>query len=134
MLHAHETSFDGFDTDTLGFYTHPDNRGLESSLGSLANQAHAIAKNRGWWDAPRNEGELIALMHSELSELLEAYRKSPSKPSEHCAEITAAEEEAADVIIRLLDFACAAGMDLDRAVRLKMAFNLTRPKKHGKAF
>lgn len=134
MLHAHETSFDGFGTDTLAFYAHPDNQVPEDFLGNLSDQAHAIARDRGWWDAPRNEGELIALMHSELSELLEAYRKDPSKPSEHCPEITAAEEEAADVIIRLLDFACAAGMDLDRAVRLKMVFNLTRPKKHGKAF
>jgi hypothetical protein len=34
-----------------------------------------IAIEKGWWEGERNEGELIALMHSELSEGLEAIRK-----------------------------------------------------------
>ena len=44
-------------------------------LKALQKEAHAIAKDHGWWDEPRTFGDLIALAHSELSEALEAYRE-----------------------------------------------------------
>jgi len=40
----------------------------------LQFHVHRTAVNKGWWDSERNEGEAIALMHSELSEALEALR------------------------------------------------------------
>lgn len=40
--------------------------------------------------------------------------------------------ELADIIIRVLDIAAARGVDIDRAVREKMEYNVTRPYKHGK--
>ena len=33
-----------------------------------------IARDHGWWDTERTFGDCIALVHSELSEALEAYR------------------------------------------------------------
>ena len=43
-------------------------------LKALQKEAHAIAREKGWWDEPRTFGDLIALVHSELSEALEVYR------------------------------------------------------------
>ena len=103
------------------------------SFALLAETIHATAVSKGWWDTERNDGEMIALIHSELSEMLEAIRKPG--PSEHIPEFTGVEEEAADVLIRLLDMSHARGWRLEEAVLAKMRFNDTRPYKHGgKAF
>lgn len=96
-----------------------------NNLNALAAECHAIAVSKGFWDGPRNQGEVVALIHSEASELLEAFRKD---------DIANAAEEAADILIRVLDMASGFGMDLDEAVRAKMEKNRSRPHKHGKAF
>ncbi len=103
-------------------------------MNELATWVYFWAKGKGFWDevAP-NVGEKIALMHSELSEALEAARHGNPK-SEHIPEYPAIAEELADTIIRIFDFSGAYGVDLDGAFKAKMQFNENRPYKHGKAF
>lgn len=101
-----------------------------SAIKSLMVVAHVVATERGWWTSDRNDGELIALMHSELSEALEGLRHG-NKPSEHIPEFSAVEEEMADVVIRIADFCQARGHNLSGAIVAKIAYNQTRSYKHG---
>ena len=48
---------------------------IQAAIAGLGERINDIAKEKGWWDEERNNGEMIALMHSELSEALEWLRK-----------------------------------------------------------
>lgn len=92
------------------------------SFATFQREVHNTAVAKGWWNNPRNQGEAIALMHSELSEALEAMRAG-------------VEAELADVVIRIMDFATGFGFDVTSAIVAKAAMNRTRPVMHGgKAF
>jgi NTP pyrophosphatase (non-canonical NTP hydrolase) len=103
-------------------------------FAAFSERVHDWAVGKGFWEGgDRNDGEAIALMHSELSEALEGLRHG-NPPSDHIPEFSAAEEELADCIIRIMDLASARHWRVGEAIVAKMAFNDDRPYKHGKEF
>lgn len=119
-------------------------------LDELARDIAKWALEKGFWEHPLagsgaatpdyilarlallKKCEKNALFTSEVAEHLEALRK-PELPST-LKGFSAEEEELADILIRVLDYAGHYRMRIGEAVCAKMAKNEKRPYKHGKQF
>lgn len=91
-------------------------------IAEWQKEIHENAINHGWWDTNVRIPELLCLVHAEVSEALEAYRKYDD---EHM------KEELADVVIRVMDMCEAYGIDLEEEIRKKHEINKGRPYRHG---
>jgi NTP pyrophosphatase (non-canonical NTP hydrolase) len=108
---------------------------FRTGWNALAKEAHKTAKEHGFWEPSQdNKGQKIALMHSELSEVLEAVRKPSIVESSKIPPFTEEEEELADLLIRVMDYAEHHQLDVANAVAAKMRHNRSRPSKHNKLF
>jgi NTP pyrophosphatase (non-canonical NTP hydrolase) len=105
------------------------------TITDLVAESHDRAKRKGFYDPVPSIEQRLCLIHSEVSEALEAYRDGElvttiadsGKPSGFPSEL-------ADIVIRVCDLAGHLGIDLESEIRAKGAFNETRPAKHGRRF
>lgn len=140
------------------------------TIRELVTRSHSLAVSKGWyqgqtWDDGEvkshaiNVPEKLALIHSEVSEALEAYRIDGTHTrcwfcngeglveGSPCAECDGAAlqqihydakgkpegviTELADVLIRIADLCGALNLDLATAIEIKHSYNATREFRHG---
>ncbi len=104
-------------------------------LNELASMIQEWRERKGFVTTNENMAEKLLLVITEVVEATEDHRDGKmatyfteaGKPCGFASEI-------ADVFIRLLDITASCGIDIDYEIAIKMAFNETRPHKHGKAY
>ena len=119
-------------------------------LRAMMEDVTKVNKDNGWHEDGRTFGDEIALLHSEVSEMLEEFRDKRPKTvfqykndngdvtiNEHHIEDgvlgkpIGVPSEAADVLVRLLDTCDRYDIDLFKEWRLKLNYNATRGWRHG---
>ena len=103
----------------------------EKLINNLRDLCYTQSLEAGWHTdletgelLERNKGEMIALIHSEVTEALEGERKGLM--DDHLPHRPMAEVEMADAIIRILDSCGRWGYDVGGAIIEKLAYNKNR--------
>jgi len=106
---------------------------LDKGINKLVTEIHLDNVKAGWWNDkegndirsnPYTFSNKLCLVHSELSEALEADRKGLN--DDKLVHRDGREVELADAVIRIFDLCGAYGFDLGGALVEKMAYNAQR--------
>lgn len=95
------------------------------SVREFADMVHMNAVDKGFWDRGAMIPEKLCLIHSEVSEAMEADRALDGGNFG---------EELADIVIRVFDLAIGCGIDIEGELEQKHFKNLNRPRLHGKRY
>ena len=107
-----------------------DHKSFTESLNNMMGEAHTLAQSKGWWTPDPGLPTALVMVHAEVSEMVEAIRNgNPS--SQKIPEFSCAEEEAADVVIRIMDLCASRDFRLAEAIVAKHKFNKNRSYRHG---
>lgn len=104
---------------------------MEEQINNLRDLCYGESFNAGWHTnletgelLNRNKGEMIALIHSEISEAMEGERKNLM--DDHLPHRPMAEVEMADAVIRIMDYCGRWGYDIGGAIIEKIEYNKNR--------
>jgi NTP pyrophosphatase (non-canonical NTP hydrolase) len=106
-----------------------------TNLNELGDYANAAASANGWHRSRKDEYgtlrqtstfERLALVHSEVSEALEAFRKHGADEWDVDGKPEGFGSELADIVIRTVGLARMNRIDLDEMVATKMKYNARR--------
>jgi len=86
-------------------------------------EVREMADAKGFSAREERVWEMLALIHTEVSEATDAYKKG--------AVLEKVGEELIDAIIRILHLLSALGVDAEELYEKKMAKNRTRPYRYG---
>lgn len=102
------------------------------TINEAVSMVHTYSKEKGWWDRERNFAEIVALIHSEISESLEEWRNGKPLVYIENEKPEGIAVEMCDTLIRIFDWAGKENINLGAVLNLKMAYNRTRSYRHGK--
>jgi NTP pyrophosphatase (non-canonical NTP hydrolase) len=90
-------------------------------LNDWVGISHDIAIEHGWWDSDRSDSEVIVLLHSELSECLEAMRLKPLNATQVADQKDKIAEELSDYMIRVFDYCGKKEIDIELEISRQVA-------------
>ena len=102
-----------------------------NSVNFMQKEAWKNSENHGWDEAIENPASALMMITREVSELAEEERDADSGESTNIPGFSKREEEAADILIRLLSYCGARKYRLAEAVIAKHKYNQDRPYRHG---
>jgi NTP pyrophosphatase (non-canonical NTP hydrolase) len=102
------------------------------TVSAAQERVFAWAKKKGWCEREVPIPEQVALIHSEASEALEAWRnKEPLSWTDENNKPQGVGSEYADIVIRVLHYCALNNIDLEYELKRKMDYNDTRAHRHG---